>query len=172
MTSQTWIPKLPPCISPKSKSPFYASYCFVSVNLGAAFSLYLIRKWVRKSCRSPTFYCEEQLVKAWTLCRRGGMAVHPSWDGFWVGAQAPGHLPRYTKVMLQRSVILIPDQLCTALPLPRASPLGPPGAPIWDSHHLWGVLALQRAWQDRGLLGRHALSSSISVHLGEKRREA
>lgn len=58
-------------------------------------------------------------VRAW-LSPSPGMAFEP-------GTQVRGHLPRYTKVMLQWSVILIPDQLCTALPLPRASPLGPWG---------------------------------------------
>lgn len=73
------------------------------------------------------FYREEQPVKAWTLCRREGMAVPPPGMAFEPGTQARGHVPRYTKVMLRRSVILIPGQLRTALPLPRASPLGPGG---------------------------------------------
>ena len=118
MTSQTWIPKSPPCISPKSKSPFYASYVLYMLTWEPLFPyIWLESEWEKasgvprftmRSNRSKHGPCVD--VRAW-LSPSPGMAFEP-------GTQVRGHLPRYTKVMLQWSVILIPDQLCTALPLP------------------------------------------------------
>lgn len=49
MTSQTWIPKSPPCISPKSKASFILHFIFYNPNIPeSGFSFYLIRKGVRR----------------------------------------------------------------------------------------------------------------------------
>lgn len=82
------------------------------------------------------FYREEQPVKAWTLCRREGMAVPLL--GWLAGTQEPaGHVPRYTKVMLRVSDPHPRSATHSPAPPQGKSP-GALGAPVWDFHHICG----------------------------------